>query len=169
MPSRRRFIASGLAGVSFAIAGCNSGSDNDEDDGDDDDQDEPEVQDTPEPTWQTVASEDGRRVLEDEYWYQRFQLNGSAPVRITVEVRSGPSLDLVLTSSEEFAEFEQGNRFRYNDALSALDNTFLDARDTLSSGEYVLLIDNTNAIEAQPPTNFDDDIATVDYEIEVKR
>ncbi|QSG06453.1 hypothetical protein HSR121_2122 [Halapricum desulfuricans] len=50
-----------------------------------------------------------------------------------------------------------------------MDNTFLDARDTLSSGEYVLLIDNTNAIEAQPPTNFDDDIATVDYEIEVKR
>lgn len=138
------------------IGGCiDNGNSNDDGNGDQ------------QPTWQTLI-DNSRRIKEDEYRYHKISLDQSRSFRTDVTVREGPAIDVVFTTQSEFQEFKQGNRFKYNSGLSMLDTTGGRRSSSLPSGNYVFLLDNTNAIEAKPPTNFDDDLASVDYKLEYK-
>lgn len=104
-------------------------------------------------------------VNEDQYLKYTFTLNQEATLDLSVTVRNGPNLDIVTTNQDELSEFEAGNRFRYNEALSLLDSPGGDATADMPSGDYAIIVDNTDKIEAQPPTNFDDDNARVEISL----
>lgn len=151
MQSRRKFLATGIATASFVLAGC---SDNGDTDGS-----------GTQTEWQVATEQNSRRILEDEWLPQRISLDQGREVRIEVMVREGPAIDIVTCRESEYRVFENGDRFQYNSTLSMLDSAGGQVSGSLEAGEYVLMLDNTNRIEAEPPANFDDDIATVDYTI----
>ena len=153
MQSRRAFLVTGLAGASVALAGCNESSGGNGGNGGS--------------SWETVA-DDTRQVPEDNYYAKAFELNRNATVQVDATVRQGPAIDIVTMPRSEFQEFEAGNRFQYGPSLSMLDSTGGQVSDSLESGQYVVLFDNTNRLEASPPTNLDDDIATVEFTIKAQ-
>lgn len=104
-------------------------------------------------------------VLEDQYLYWEFTLNRETELTLRTTVRSGPRIDIIFTSTEEFDEFERGNRFRYNSDLSQMNTIGATTSVTFRSGNYVLIADNTSAGEASPPQNLDEDPARVDIEL----
>jgi hypothetical protein len=109
---------------------------------------------------------DATRVVdEDGYVYWEFSYDQPVTVSWQFTVRDGPSIDIFLVSQSEFSHYEQGERFRTFE--SSLDSTAGSESVTLEEGEYVLVLDNTSAGEAAPPTNFDEDPAEVEIEITV--
>lgn len=122
---------------------------------------------------QTASAEyvvDDRVVVrEDRYRNWSFTLDRTVEAALRMTVREGPAIDLVLTTADEFEAFESGNRFQYNTELSLLDSTGgRSTADELPAGDYVLIADNTEAIEAEPPTNFDEDPADIEVSFAVR-
>lgn len=142
--SRRAFIVAGSS-VLFAGCGSSSGTGGSSSSG----------------STETIIDERDT-VNEDQYLTYSFTLKRGATLDLEATVRSGPPLDIVFTSPDELEEFENGNRFRYNQELSLLDSAGGNATVEVPKGEYVLIVDNTNQIEAEPPTNLDDDNARVE-------
>jgi hypothetical protein len=148
---RRRIIAAIGTTATVGIAGC--GSDSDQDDGNSDQNGGTTI----------IQIDQDTRTLEEDAWYKwGFVLDQESQLELDATVRSGPAIDLIMTSQSEFEEFEQGNRFEYNQSLSLLDTVGGNASGTLPQGQWALIADNTEAGEAQPPTNLDDDIAEVE-------
>jgi len=151
--SRRSFLGTAVGVGVLGIAGCSSGEEdaqNPENGGDG----------SQEQSFEIIDST--RQVDEDQYLAQSFTLNDTANIEVQMTVRKGPAIDVLTMSADEFDHFENRERFRYFPELSIEDGTGGSASGTLDPGEYVLVIDNTNAGEAQPPTNFDDDLARVE-------
>jgi hypothetical protein len=122
---------------------------------------------------QTASAEyvvDDRVVVrEDRYRNWSFTLDRTVEAALRMTVREGPAIDLVLTTADEFEAFESENRFQYNTELSLLDSTGgRSTADELPAGDYVLIADNTEAIEAEPPTNFDEDPADIEVSFAVR-
>ncbi|WP_458191219.1 hypothetical protein [Haladaptatus sp. NG-WS-4] len=115
-------------------------------------------------TTETIVN-DRDTVNEDHYLTYTFTLNRKATLDLSVTVREGPRLDIVFTSQDELAEFEAGNHIRYNENLSFLNSLGGDATLEVPKGDYALIVDNTDAIDAQPPTNFTDDNARVEIRL----
>jgi hypothetical protein len=65
----------------------------------------------------------------------------------------------------EYDQLEAGNRYQYSTEGSVLEDEGGGATTTLSPGSYYLVFDNSSIGEARPPTNFDDDIAEIEYEM----
>jgi hypothetical protein len=174
-----------LAGI-LGIAGC--GGDGDGDSGGDENNDDLENNDDGQPD----RDEDGVPDSEDDYpddpdrsagetnqgridvnedeWYQ-WKLSYEEETHIEYEmlVRKGPSIDVVLFSEEEYTHYENDERAQYYSNLSDLDTIDGTASGWVETGDYRLVIDNTNWGEAVPPTNLDDDVAEVEYTITASR
>lgn len=102
---------------------------------------------------------------EDQYRHYPVSILEDATVRLDCFVRDGPAVDFFFTSEDEFSEYEAGNRFQYNQELSAFEATSLTDSEDLASDDYVFVVDNTDRLEAQPPSNFDED--PVDVEVTI--
>ena len=122
---------------------------------------EPTAEPEPAPTPTTVVDRT-TTILEDEYETWNVSLSEESEVGVRFTVRDGPAIDFVFTTQSEFEQFEEGNRFRYNSSLSFLDSAGGQNQTLLPAGSYVLLVDNTEAIEASPPQNYDEDPAEVE-------
>lgn len=105
-------------------------------------------------------------VNEDDYQYYKFEFGQPTTLKYDFIVRDGPEIDAILVSDSEFDQFQGGNRYEYSTTGSALDTGGDEVEVDLSAGEYVLIFDNTSAGEAAPPTNFDDDVAEIELELE---
>ena len=158
---RRRFLATVGTTSAAVLAGCSDSSDADNS-GEDSNNDP--SSNTPRSRTETLI-EDTRVVNEDGWYKWGFRLNEEAQLNLRVTVRSGPPVDIVLTSASEFEEYEDENRFRYNQDLSMLDTPGGDSSAEAPTGDYALIADNTNRVEAQPPSNFDDDPAEVEVSL----
>jgi len=139
--SRRKFAAGGALAFTVGLAGCSSGSE------------------------ETVV-DDTREINEDSYVYWEFSIESSRTITYDFTVRSGPAVDLFAVNEEEFGHYENGERFNYFG--EHLDSVGGDGSISLDSGEYVFVIDNTNAGEAAPPTNAVNDPVEVDITITVE-
>ncbi|WP_380679169.1 hypothetical protein [Salinigranum sp. GCM10025319] len=107
------------------------------------------------------------KVQEDEHRGWTLDLPESAFIEYEAIVRDGPSVDIIVFPSDEYSHYQSGNRASYYSAVSRLDTNFAQVKGALSAGEYAIVIDNTRWGEAYPPTNFDDDIADVEIQIEI--
>ncbi|GAA0193803.1 hypothetical protein [Halobaculum roseum] len=121
------------------------------------------------PSYSVLLDEtsDTRQIPEDEWYQWNFELNEQAVLSYDFVVRSGPAIDAILTDDTEYDQLQEGNRFRYYSEGSVMDDEGGQVTTTLAPGTYHLVLDNSDAGEAQPPTNFDDDIAEVEIEIQI--
>ena len=157
--TRRALLAS--TGVAL-LSGCLSTDGNGGDGGDgagEGDGSTPTPEPTPEPT--TVVDRT-TTILEDEYETWDVSLSEESEVAVGFTVRDGPAVDVVFTTQSEFEQFQAGNRFRTNPDLSFLNSAGDQSQTSVSAGSYVLLVDNTEGIDASPPQNFDEDPAEVE-------
>ena len=121
---------------------------------------------TRQPTTQaeTIANET-LRVHEDEYQRYTWSLTRSATLSYEFTVREGPSLDVILTSESEFENYKSGDRFQINSEGSSMDSVGDRKQVTLdprSNGGWVLIVDNSDAGAAEPPSDLQDNVAVVE-------
>lgn len=109
------------------------------------------------------------QIGEDQWLTWNLDFTEQTHLEYEMLVRDGPSVDVFLFDENEYEYYSNQERAKYYSALSDLDTIQPEGRGWLESGDYVLVIDNTNYGEAQPPTNFDDDVAKVEYELTVSR
>lgn len=130
----------------------------------------PEKQTIPPDLFDTETIIDDRdTVNEDKYLYYEFSLNEQKELQLKATVRSGPRLDIMLMDRSEFEEYEAGRRFRYDAELSLMDTIGGDSRSRVNPADLVLVVDNTEAGEATPPTDYDENPARVELTLTASR
>ena len=108
---------------------------------------------------------ESKSIAEDEYAYYSIPLSETTTVSIDVMVRDGPNIDALMFSESEFMEYQSGNNARFFSDASLTDTNGDRTTATLPAGDYYFVLDNTNWGYAEPPTNFDDDIAEVEVNL----
>lgn len=108
---------------------------------------------------------DLKNINEDAYAYYFFTLNAySFRLAYEVLVASGPAVDVFLMDDQNFQRYQQGRAFEYLVAgtdqatTHSIQNVAIAG---LTAGTYYLVVDNTNAGQARPPTNGVNDVAAV--------
>lgn len=116
---------------------------------------------------QQVRSISDTRNIEEDHW-RYYSLNFSKDGSLTYDfiVREGPAIDVIVMDESEYTHFENGDRWEYYSQLSALDSTGDEISRTVSRGSYYLILDNSNSGTAAPPSNFSNDVVSVDFTIE---
>lgn len=143
----RRLVLTGVVGSLIPLAGCSSGGDSD---------DEPQREELVSGTFD---------INEDEFRGWRFSLDQDATLEYSYTVTEGPSIDVFLLDDRAYSHFKEEDNFQYISEGSALDAVSKSVEVDLPEGdEYVLVIDNTNAGEAAPPTDLEDNVARVEIE-----
>lgn len=145
MQNRRNFLTAISSSALVGLAGCSGGTGGTE----------------------TIV-DDRDTVTEDRYLTYTFSANQDITIQIETTVRDGPRVDFVLLDRSELREFEDMNRFRYYESLSGLDSPGYTASGEIREGDYAYIVDNSDALEAQPPMNMNDDAARVELLIEAE-
>ena len=147
--SRRSFLG-GTVALTTALSGClNNMADTVANNGNRNEQEPLPIADSTE------------EVEEDYYVFWDFSVEGSGTLEYDFIVREGPDVDVIVLASDEFDHFEANHRFQYLDSSSGASDI---GSVTLSSGDYVLMVDNTTTGEVSPPSNLNNDTATVEIE-----
>jgi hypothetical protein len=188
--SRRRFIqttpilATGLAGCSSNGNNSNSNNNDDSDANvvtvnenterpDSDNDGVPDVQDDypndRSRSEQIRTIDDTRNIEEDAWRYYSVELPQSGTLSYDFIVREGPAIDVILLNESEYQYFDEGERWQYHTDLSALDSAGDEVQGQLSAGNYRLIFDNSSRGEASPPTDFSNNVVSVEFNIELSR
>lgn len=108
----------------------------------------------------------GRTVIaEDQYIHSGFQLNRGATVDISVEVHSGPSIDVIVVDELNFQQYRSGNAFVHYSACGGIASQGFLRSCGLPAGQYYVLLDNTDAGATSPPFNGVNDGADTTWRI----
>lgn len=118
---------------------------------------------------QLKSISDTRRVEEDHWRYYSFEFDRDGIIEYEYIVRDGPSIDVIFMDESEYDYFEDDENYRRYEDVSTFDDTGDRIKETVSPGEYKLVFDNTNREEAKPPTNFSNDVATIEFSIETSQ
>lgn len=173
-------LAVGVAGCSDngdSSAGNNGGGSNNENEEteqpDSDNDGVPDIQDDypndPNRSQQLRSVSDTRNIEEDHWRYYTLEFSQAGTIEYDFIVRDGPAIDAILIDESEYEYFEEGDRWEYYSELSALDSTGNDVSGQVSAGTYRLIFDNSDQGEATPPANFNNDVASVDFNIETSQ
>lgn len=111
-------------------------------------------------------------VQENRWHWQRFTYDNDdrekLRLRVQLELKDGPPIDVYLVDAENLKKFENGEQFAH---LPVLSNALTSVLDTgwfkPETGEYYLLLDNTNRGDLAPPALLESDITTVMFIISV--
>lgn len=106
-------------------------------------------------------------IQEDGWQGREFSFEDTGEIRYDAVVRSGPPVDFIVMDQSELQSYRNGDRFRYYSSASDMDTTSANVSAGVAPGEYAFVIDNTNAGEARPPTNLDDDTVRVEVTLEL--
>lgn len=138
-PLHRRTVL-GTAGVAIAaaVAGCTSAA---------------KQQPAPEPLVDATAE-----VAPGQYQAFPFELDSEQWVTVdahlsdrSVEIKQdGPAVDVVTMSAAQYSEFQSTAAFEYVGGASMPDVVVGQVSDTLTPGEYVALVDNSDAGATAP-------------------
>lgn len=104
-------------------------------------------------------------INENKYWTVSISISGNGYLSYTIEVTSGPNVDIILFNETNYAQYSAGEQPQYLVGGSELDISYVEKRDVaLSNGTYYLVVDNTDFGSARPPMNGDP--AIINYNIE---
>lgn len=101
---------------------------------------------------------------EDYYQFFEFSFPETTGLEYTVEVEGDVHLDVIVTDQTNFRYYKDGTEWEYMSGLSDLETTYATEGGWLEAGEWVLIIDNTDAGGAAPPMNLEND--RVGYSVE---
>lgn len=108
-------------------------------------------------------------IKEDHWRYWNIEKTSdynALSVSYEFVVRGGPNVDVYVMSEREYQYFENGNRAKYFSSWSSENTGLAQTEINLQEdGMYVILVDNSDFGATQPPSNFDDDIVDVEYEL----
>ena len=107
------------------------------------------------------------QIGEDQFIRYPIDLDEQATIDYRVNVVDGQNIDTLLIEDTYLDEFKNREQLKYYKEGSALDTSYAQREATVRSGNYLLIIDNSNALEAKPPTDMKDNIVTVEVEYEV--
>ncbi|WP_154020425.1 hypothetical protein [Halorubrum halophilum] len=145
--SRRNVIASTVTAIAVSLAGC-SGDDN-----------------QPDTNSINIGPFSGEyEIPEDEYATTGiFNSDRQGEIGYNFTVTSGPEVDVYLLTPEDVDRYENGQSFNYlsHTTDSPPDAAIVDSVTVSANTATQMLIDNTEVGDVSPPTNFDDDVATV--------
>jgi len=123
--------------------------------------------------WEKVDSKTGYvDVHEDECYSWKLTISGAystdCKLEYTIVVRDGPAIDVFVMDEDEYYHYINGETFLFYTAAS-VENTYYASISWYIPGDgtYYIVVDNTDAGEAQPPWNGVDDVARVEYDISV--
>ncbi|SDG45944.1 hypothetical protein [Halorientalis regularis] len=99
----------------------------------------------------------------NEYIAEDFSLNSEVQFRYRLTVKSNIPVDLFVVTTSEFIRYKQGKRITPEVLEPRINN---DSGDfTVPQGNYYVVVDNTDRLEAEPPGQLESKSATVDIEI----
>lgn len=184
--SRRTFLKTAPALVA-GIAGCSTNGDSNDDgnDGGSNDVNEnterpdrdndgvPDIQDDypndADRSQQLRSVSDTRNIEEDHWRYYTIEFSQTGTIEYDFIVRDGPAIDVILMDESEYQYFENEERWQYYTELSAMDSTGDNVSGQVSAGTYRLIFDNSNQGEAAPPSNFSNDVVSVEFTLEISQ
>ncbi|MFC6769653.1 hypothetical protein [Natrinema soli] len=118
---------------------------------------------------QRETKSDTRKIEEDEWIYYEFGFDSTGFIEYDFIVREGPEIDVMFLDESEYNYFSNDDRFSYKPELSALESAGKTVSSKVTEGSYRLILDNSNLGEAAPPTNFSNDVITVEFDLEIGR
>lgn len=111
-----------------------------------------------------VYHDDGSTILaEDQYIYNSFTATNTLRLDVDVDVRSGPSIDVLVLDPLNFNQFKDGNGFVHYSSCGGVAAQAFQRSCTLGAGEYYIVLDNSDRGTASPPWNGVDDGAHVSW------
>lgn len=149
LQTRRRLLAS-VAALTVGLAGCSGGSTNDADNGG-------ENTTTADVQTETIADET-LSVADGEY--ASWEFSGPGSVEYEFSVADGPAVDVYVLSSHNFDFYRDGETFQTE--AESENSSDGQGSTVLGTGDFVVLVDNTDAGGASPPA----DGATAEVELE---
>jgi hypothetical protein len=95
-----------------------------------------------------------------------FHSGTSISISYTVQVTSGPDIDIYFVDSTNYVYLNDGREFEYYSALTDEHTSYSKNQATFTEyGDYYLVFDNSDLGPTDPPWNFADDVAYADYTI----
>ncbi len=116
---------------------------------------------------QVLSKSNTWEIEEDRWRYFGFSLRGEGKLYYDFIVREGPEIDVILMDESEYTHFESQSRYNYYTKFSQLNSAGGTVEQVLPAGSYYIIFDNSEAGEASPPTDFNNSVATVEFDIEV--
>jgi len=118
-----------------------------------------------------VNADSGTDTIHEDYYVAHsisFHSGSSIDISYTMEVTSGPNIDVFFIDSQNYVYLQDGRSFDYYVAMSDLNTMYASNDITLIEYDtYYLIFDNTD-VETNPPFNFVDDVAYVSYNIDTE-
>ncbi|WP_232703175.1 hypothetical protein [Halobacterium wangiae] len=150
VPTTRRRLLASAAALTAVLAGCIEGSTTDTE--------SIETTTTTKEVETTTITDETVSVAAGEY--ETWEFSGPGSVEYEFSVADGPAVDSYVLSSQNFEYFQDGETFQTE--AESEDSSDGDGMAVLGSGDFVVLVDNTDAGAASPP----DDGATAQVEVE---
>ena len=112
-----------------------------------------------------VYHDDGRTILaEDQYYNSGFTATSTFRLDISVNVQSGPSIDVIVLDELNFNQFRDGNGYVHFSGCGGVAAQAYQRSCTLGADTYYIVIDNSDRGDASPPWNGIDDGADVTWD-----
>lgn len=112
---------------------------------------------------------DERTIGEDEWYVWEYEFEEEIWLSTEFTVREGPPIDMMWFTESEYSYYEDQERATPVSGGYEMDAAGGANEVTLPAGTYRLVLDNTEWGQAAPPTNFDEDPATVSITVDWKR
>ena len=122
-----------------------------------------------------ILEEDSIFLNEDHYRAIIFEINRNTEIKISAELKSGPSVELLLMDNNNYNKWEtevtngqfSNVQISYfpESSISPLASTYETQWMPISKGIYALVIENTDFGNTAPPINLVDDSALIEYKI----
>lgn len=155
--TRRAFLA-GTGVLTAALAGCSQIDNTTQ--GDEPNNNGGDSADT---GLQLIDSFERNYSIEEDNWKGReFNFTSRGRVEYEAVVREGPSVDIYVMERSEYEHFQNEERFTFFTEATRQDTTYADVSGTLAGGDYAFIVDNSSMGEASPPSDFENNVATVD-------
>lgn len=107
------------------------------------------------------------RINEDDFTIWELSFDRPSRIQYTFEVLDGPPIDVVLTDEPPPSQTGSSD-WNYYPTSSHLDSRGATVVDELPPGsKYLIVFDNSNRFEANPPTNLLNDKAIVTFEFDI--
>lgn len=115
-----------------------------------------------------VLGESGTDTIDEDYYATHkisFTSGKSITIKYTMDVTDGPNIDVYFLDSQNYAKYQNLDQFEYFSSMSEENTIHTSKEITLTEHDtYYLVFDNTD-IGTDPPWNFYNDIAYINYDI----
>lgn len=107
----------------------------------------------------------GVRIPKEDFSAYDFAIDESATLDYTIEVNSGPAIDVLVMDRSNFGAYRDENygSVTFLSDFSHTDTMFANTSGEVGAGRYNLVVDNTGNVGTNPPPDSKTAVVSVDY------